>query len=95
MRIVNKIEHEVMQAEWENWLLDEVAKCRVSKIIVEKNQTESSVDRNGEAGKQEYLGTNNDHRRFRAIRVWLEEYCNSCDREQKILGRSFRANTTL
>ncbi len=95
MRVVNKIEGEMMHAEWENWLLDEVTKCKALETMVGENRTNSLASRNGQGGMQATLAVEDDHDRFREIRLWLEEYCGSCSREQeKVLGGSIRVNRT-
>ncbi|KAH7049162.1 hypothetical protein B0J12DRAFT_625143 [Macrophomina phaseolina] len=45
MRLVNRVEREVLQAEWENWVLDENVRCkRVGDMIRKRNQTEGGID---------------------------------------------------
>ncbi|KAB2572893.1 putative PH domain-containing protein [Lasiodiplodia theobromae] len=45
MRLVNRVEREVLQAEWENWVLDENVRCkRVGEMIKKRNQTEGGID---------------------------------------------------
>ena len=37
MRVINSIEKEIMQAEWENWLRGETSRCkRMGEMITEK-----------------------------------------------------------
>lgn len=95
MRVVNKIEGEMMHVEWENWLLDEVTNCKALEIMVGENRTNSLASRNGLGSMQATPAVEDDHDRLREIRVWLEEYCGSCNREQeKVLGRSIKVNRT-
>ena len=94
MRIVNQIDREMIQAEWENWLLDEVVKCKALKTMVDENTTESLSNQNGQAGTRQHLAIENDHDRFREIRAWLDDYCGSCSRERKkLLGGPIKVNT--
>ncbi|GME25198.1 hypothetical protein GTA08_BOTSDO03488 [Neofusicoccum parvum] len=45
MRLVNRVEREVLQAEWENWVLDENVRCRrVGDMIRKRNETEGGID---------------------------------------------------
>lgn len=45
MRLVNRVEREVLQAEWENWVLDENVRCkRVGDMIKKRNETEGGID---------------------------------------------------
>lgn len=45
MRLVNRVEREVLRAEWENWVLDENVRCRrVGEMIKARNETEGGVD---------------------------------------------------
>ena len=92
MRIVNRVEREVVQAEWENWLCDEMAKCKAVEKMMAENRTQSLAS---PAGVQQNLSMEEDHDRFREVRVWLDDYCGSCSREQEqLLGRSMKANAT-
>ncbi len=95
MRVVNRIEREIMQAEWENWLCDEVAKCKALQTIADENRTQSSTGRNEQVSVQHNLVMEKDHDHFREIRVWFDGYCGSCSREQeKLLGGAIKAKTT-
>lgn len=82
MRVVDSIEREMMQAEWENWLVDENTKCKNLAQVMTKNQTGSSRSHGGVSGTQQNLASGNDHDRFGKVRVWLEEYCGSCNKAQ-------------
>lgn len=72
LRLVNRVEKETIQAEWENWLLDEGVRCqRVGRIL---HAADSSTA--GEVKKS----------RREALRQWYDEYCESCRREREGLG---------
>ncbi|KAL3428428.1 PH domain-containing protein [Phlyctema vagabunda] len=82
MRVVNSIEREMLQAEWENWLLDENMKCRQVQMLLEDDPTDAA------SGKavigQEVIDTKHQSR-LEGLRSWQEEYCGSCMLEQKKL----------
>ena len=87
MRIINKIEHEIVQAEWESWVSIEVTRCKATVSIMGKAQAEPSTDWNESDGEQ--------HDRFQEMRLRLEDYCQSCSGEQdRLFGRPSGANTT-
>jgi len=69
MRIVNGIEREMLQSEWENWLVDENGRCEQVKgmVLSEGNGTSSAKE------KQEKL------------RKWYDGYCGSCEADQRAL----------
>ena len=92
MRIINRIEREAVKAEWENWLCDEITKCKALEKMAAENRTQSLAR---PAGVQQNLGVEKDHDRFQEVRVWLDDYCGSCSREQEqLLGGSTQANVT-
>ena len=75
MRVVNSIEREMIQAEWENWLMDEGAKCeRLGHLIRRNNDTELSSSSPSGLDRAE------------EIKTWHQEYCGSCSQEQALLG---------
>lgn len=75
MRVVNSIEHEMMRAEWENWLLDETSRCAQIETIIHENQTSKASSK-----KQHALEAK--RKRFADVKTSYEEYCDSCRKEQ-------------
>lgn len=77
MRVVNSIEREMLQAEYENWLLEEDVKCRHLGAILRQNTTEvlAEKDNNG----QNVL--DGEPKRLEEIRAWQRQYCDSCKKE--------------
>ncbi|KAF1983978.1 transcription factor SipA3 [Aulographum hederae CBS 113979] len=76
MRVVNRVEREVLQAEWESWVLEESRKCgRVGELIKRKKVNETEVEMEHGKGRDE-------------LRRWWEGYCGGCEREIKSLGLS-------
>ena len=94
LRVVGRIEREIMQAEWENWLHDEVAKCRALQTMVDENRTQILTSRSEQDGVQHNPVMEKDHDRFQEIRVWLDGYCGSCSKKQEQLGGAIKATTT-
>src|SRR5450756_139937 len=45
MRVVNNVEREMMRAEWENWLLDENARCKQVQMLLRENRTSASPNK--------------------------------------------------
>ena len=73
MRVVNRVESEMVQAEWENWLWGEVQRCNYVSGMIEQGK-----EVKGEEG-QVVLG---GKERIRAdMRDWQREYCGSCKAE--------------
>ncbi|KAI9838008.1 MAG: hypothetical protein M1819_006162 [Sarea resinae] len=68
MRVVNSIEREMMKAEWENWLVDEVSRCRqVQAMLEEKNRTAATARRSAGEKKQQVLA-GDEHERLEEVR---------------------------
>ncbi|KAL8973105.1 MAG: hypothetical protein Q9183_000174 [Haloplaca sp. 2 TL-2023] len=84
MRVINSIELEMVQAEWESWLHDESAKCRRIETLIRAKRAGFSNDR----GKGEGDGDGSNQRSFGPERLdwtkaqaWHQTYCGSCARE--------------
>jgi hypothetical protein len=88
MRMVNSVEKEMLQAEWENWLLDENSRCRQVEAMLRENRTSIAHGRAGKGSDSQKILTS-PHRetngRLDELREWQAEYCNSCKLEQEKL----------
>ncbi|KAI9375731.1 hypothetical protein BJX61DRAFT_95686 [Aspergillus egyptiacus] len=74
LRVVNSIEKEVIQSEWERWLRDELRRCRQVELLVANDQgTEDETEQNA------FSGLSDD------VRHWYETYCSSCQEERERL----------
>ena len=82
MRVVNSIEREMLQAEWESWLMGEGAKCKQLEVAIRQNSTELAARKgdNGPADRPK------DPIRLEEIRAWHQEYCGSCKQEQELIS---------
>lgn len=73
MRVVNSIEREVVQAEYEDWLIGETRKCKLLENAIAENRTEG-LDGKGRLRLEEVMD-------------WQGEYCDSCRGEKgRVLG---------
>lgn len=81
MRVVNSIEQEIIQVEWESWLLEENVKCKHLGAMLSHNTTEHLAGR--EKNRQLFL--NGKSRRIEEIWAWQRQYCESCNKEQEIV----------
>lgn len=77
MRVVNSIEREMLQAEYENWLLEEDVKCRHLGTILRQNTTELLAEKD----KKGQLVLDGEPKRLEEVRVWQQQYCESCKKE--------------
>ena len=82
MRVVNSIEREVIQAEWESWLLEENARCDQLGAHIRHNSTDPSIGKDNT--RQEMVET--DSVRLQELRKWHEGYCKSCKKDQMLIG---------
>lgn len=78
LRVVNSIEKEVVQNEWERWLRHELRRCHQVEILLRKDDGEDVGDAQT-GGQDEKLtaGLRDD------IKDWYEKYCTSCEKEQE------------
>ncbi|KAK4204478.1 hypothetical protein QBC40DRAFT_217228 [Triangularia verruculosa] len=91
MRVVNGIELEMVQSEWENWLEDENHRCeRVARLLTHNAPKQLSQEEKDEA--QKVLG-GGDNNRKEALAKWHGEYCGSCEADHRaLLASSERAS---
>ncbi|OJD15268.1 hypothetical protein AJ78_04453 [Emergomyces pasteurianus Ep9510] len=87
LRVVNRIEKEVIQAEWERWLRQETQKCHVIEMLLNDRERSNNPD----SGSDEIIS--GFEKRFAAAEIediqhWYNDYCLSCQREfEKIRGQ--------
>lgn len=97
--MVNTVEREAVQAEWENWLLDENERCDQAGAMLRTmkesapTSSASSDKKSKKAKKQDDKQKKLGHQEMgeedtRALKDWYKEYCGSCraDRET-VFGR--------
>lgn len=82
MRIVNSVEREMLQSEWENWLVDENARCGQLRSVLKAGGTADGAE--GVAG-----GAADGDKRERA-KAWVEGYCGSCWADMGLLREEKR-----
>lgn len=88
MRVVNNVEREMMKAEWENWLLDENARCKQAQVMLRETRTSASPNKKTKStDSQKVLEAKERERKekLNELRKWQEEYCGSCKIEQEML----------
>lgn len=93
IRVVNNVEREMIQAEWENWLLDENQRCRQVQVMLQEDRTSKRAK---DADSQKTLESKERERsgRLDELRSWQQEYCGSCRLEQEKLLEE-RKHTTF
>ncbi|KAI1378257.1 hypothetical protein F4677DRAFT_412693 [Hypoxylon crocopeplum] len=96
MRMVNRVEREMIHAEWENWLLDENRRCeQVGGVLAAWNSTSSS---GSDAGSKAHLAKeaqkvlhsddkDQDEAKRKKLQTWHDEYCGSCSHDREELLR--------
>ncbi len=72
MRFVNRVERETLQAEYENWLMDENMKCKELGDLLQTNSTRKT------AANLELVKLNH-------VKSWHREYCNDCEEQQQLI----------
>jgi VAD1 Analog of StAR-related lipid transfer domain/BAR domain of APPL family/PH domain len=74
MRVVNSVEREVIQTEWESWVQSENRRCRQLGAVLGSEKNDTVVEELG--GRKE------------EVKKWYGEYCDSCRREgERLMGR--------
>lgn len=95
MRVVNGIEREMLQSEWENWLADENGRCEQARLLVLEGGSGSGnarVSGRGEAAQKVLGGDEKEKKALmkEALRKWYEEYCGSCEADLTALLKQRR-----
>lgn len=72
IRVVNRLEREMLGAEWSNWLYEETVRCGQAQALM------NSPIRSGENG-----ANNGDDEGMEEETSWLGEYCRSCEKERR------------
>lgn len=71
LRVINRVEEEVVHAEWEDWVLEEERKCnKVEAMLQGRDRAEKGAKQEADDGKDQ-LGDG------------FAEYCRSCKREAR------------
>lgn len=92
MRVVNNIEKEMVQSEWENWLADENLRCEQVKMMLTDKSSSSSTSSSTSSSKKAMTSEVNDgkqkvmrpvdEKRIESLKTWHAEYCGSCKLEK-------------
>lgn len=89
MRVVNKIEKEMIQSEWENWLADENLRCEQVKMMLSEKGSTSTSGSSKATPSAAGVGVDGqkvmrpiDEKRVEALTQWHAEYCGSCKLEK-------------
>ncbi|KAJ5678228.1 uncharacterized protein N7477_003861, partial [Penicillium maclennaniae] len=89
LRVVNSIEKEVIQNEWERWLREELRRCRQVEILLggnaSGNDEEAQAAQTAQAGR--IFAENAD-----SVKQWYDRYCTSCLLEQDQMLKNDREN---
>ena len=84
LRVVNKIEKEVIQNEWERWLREELRRCRQVEILL-GDKKGSEGEANAQAQAESIFAS-----KTASVKQWYERYCSSCQLEQEQLRNNGR-----
>ncbi|KAK3939907.1 hypothetical protein QBC46DRAFT_386554 [Diplogelasinospora grovesii] len=95
MRVVNGIELEMVQSEWENWLADENARCDQVRSILLLGDGTTKAGEQSSGGEEKLKGQDHGHERSEgqkvvrgdkeSLRKWHDEYCGSCRADQQMI----------
>ena len=78
MRVVNSIEREMLQSEWENWLINEKSLCDDLELVLHEGGGDKSAK--GASSKQKIMASLTGSRK-KALEEWRDSYCGSCRRD--------------
>ncbi|KAL1961352.1 hypothetical protein VTO42DRAFT_80 [Malbranchea cinnamomea] len=75
LRLVNRVEKEVIQAEWERWVLQESRRCQMLGNLLNASDQDSEDDITSEI-KSQFAGRTD-------VEQWYQDYCMSCQKEKE------------
>lgn len=95
MRVVNSVEREILQSEWENWLENETSLCDNLEEMLHSDRSKSGggKDKADGSSQQKAMGAIPPERR-RALEAWRDDYCGSC-RSDRASAMQARRLTSL
>ncbi|KAL4896665.1 hypothetical protein BDV59DRAFT_111279 [Aspergillus ambiguus] len=85
LRVVNSIEKELIQNEWERWLRQELKRCRQVEVLLGKGNGDEDFEMQMDRLGQSVFADLSDD-----VRQWYEQYCTSCHQEQEQIERDGR-----
>ncbi|VUC28306.1 unnamed protein product [Clonostachys rosea] len=94
MRVVNSIEREILQSEWENWLMNESAQCDDLRAILDGDDENTKKKDNGRKSKssQKVVESMTPEKK-EILREWKDKYCGSCQRDlQTVVAKRRRTD---
>jgi hypothetical protein len=91
MRVVNSIEREVLQAEWENWLMNEKALCDDLDVML-REDGEASREESNKVQKQ-LKGMPSMSKQ--ALEEWKGAHCGSCRRDHEVVMSERRQGSSI
>ncbi|KAJ5894123.1 hypothetical protein N7495_005814 [Penicillium taxi] len=89
LRVVNNIEKEVVQSEWERWLQGELKRCRQIEILL-KGKVQDD-DSEAQLSEEDGIFAGNTD----SVKQWYDRYCTSCQLEQEQVQWIGRENQLL
>ena len=84
MRVVNRIEREIVGAEWEHWVIDESSRCKHVGALLRRNSTLTPTPKDQK--EQQLLELVKDPRELEKVHEQYDRYCSSCNLERASLG---------
>lgn len=91
LRLINSVERELVQTEYENWVLDESKKCaQIGPLLAAAAAGEERRKVNGTTAVGELNLNLPGKEALRVSGGWYEEYCGSCYGEKAALLRGRR-----
>ncbi|KAF5018434.1 hypothetical protein F66182_9585 [Fusarium sp. NRRL 66182] len=99
MRVVNSIEREMLQSEWENWLIDEKYLCDELDSMLQYQEDQKRQKNGGQAGKGDKVSQKVMEpipaKRREALEQWRDSYCGSCKHDYQSVMRERKLSAAV
>jgi len=79
LRVVNRVETEIVSAEFEDWIHEEVGRCKRMRKLFEVGEAGKSQEKGSKKAKTSSAEDSD------SVKAELERYCGSCEREMVAL----------
>ncbi|KAF7547385.1 hypothetical protein G7Z17_g7767 [Cylindrodendrum hubeiense] len=94
MRVVNSVEREMLQSEWENWLIDEKSLCDDLDVVLRsQSENQKGGNKKKRSGSPQKVMEAMSLERRRELEEWRDSHCGSCMIDHQAVMRERKLTT--
>ena len=89
MRVVNSIEREMMQSEWETWLANENSLCNeLGQVLGKDDKLKEQLSYAGQSVEGQKVWESIPDHHIQELRQWQKSHCSSCKADYETVMRN-------